>query len=140
MAAKSKKPNTVPKVRLNDAAKAKDAELAEMQKQDRAAERKARKEREQVLPGATARKYSKDVEAAIAAHAFAQANPTIHRPYTPIVEKELDIVASAKGLDEYQSDPKKGGHLNQYFIDLYTKNLEILEAELAVLLKAAAKK
>ena len=130
MATKKKKVSTI---KLSDKAKAKDAALAETLKEDRAAERKLKKEQE--IPGNTSRKYSKDVSAAIEAHDADVAAPMIHRKFTPIVEKELDIVESEKSLAAYKADPKKGGLYNAYFIDLYTGFLVTLRKELKQLKK-----
>jgi len=115
------------------AAKTKDVALVATQKQERAAERKARKEQD--LPDKSGRTYSKDVAAAIAQHEDLKVNPLIYRKFTPIVEKELDIAESEKSLAAYKADPTKGGLYNDYFIRLYTGFLITLNKELKELKK-----
>jgi hypothetical protein len=125
MATKIKKP----KVKLNEKAKAKDAAMTLELKKDRAAERKLNKKK------AVPEDYSKDVVAAIEAYELEKLNPKVHREFTPIVEKELDIAIAENSLAEYKADPTKGGSLNTYYIKLYDGFLITLTKELKALKK-----
>jgi len=116
-------------VKLNAKDKAKDEALALELKQDRAAERKLRKEK------VASQEYSKDVVLAMAVHEELKTNPKVHLPFTPIVEKQLDLELSEKSLADYKADSKKGGSLNGYYVNLYEGFVVTLKKELKQLKK-----
>jgi len=118
MSAKKVKKVSAVKVKLSEKAKAADKVAKDLLKKERA-EAKKNKVTPIVIETPIARINNKGSG----------------NPFTPIVEKEMDIALTEKGLSEYQNDPTKGGTNNAYFVGVYTKNLKILKKELKALKK-----
>jgi cysteinyl-tRNA synthetase len=128
MSTKSKKvvkKNTVPKVRLSEAALAKDEARAAELKEAKKAERAAAKAAVEKSPSKS--KYSTQVTAAIAN--FLNAPAAVHVPWTEAREKEADIKIHETRIAELKVEIGTRTSL----LWTYEKNLKILREELAAL-------